>query len=199
MARAAVRLGGKVLSAGIVGGTAGRFVERELAREGIGHELVWTDIETRRLSTLYVEGESDTTVVLEPGQAVGDDVREAFTQCVLRNAWRAPYVALIGSLPPDFPSDYYASLVQQLKALGANVCLDSTALHLKSAAVFGPTLIKVNREEFGRAFAESCKTFDWGLVQRTYAQLREKGVRALIVTDGPRGAFVFSEPPPIFG
>jgi fructose-1-phosphate kinase PfkB-like protein len=48
MARAAARLGGRVLSLGIVGGTSGELIECDLEKEGIAYDNVWTSHETRR-------------------------------------------------------------------------------------------------------------------------------------------------------
>jgi tagatose 6-phosphate kinase len=192
MARAATRLGGRVLSIGIVGGDSGRFIEKELAREGIDYELVWADIETRRCLTLLVEGRRDTTVVLEAGQAVGQPARNDLTQRVLRRAHEAPFVVMTGSLPPDFPSNYYAGLVEALSASVTKVCIDSAGETLRLAAQAGPFLVKVNRAEFCLAFGESNTTFSCGLVKEVYADLGAGGLKVLIVTDGANGAYVMA-------
>ena len=192
MARAATRLGGRVLSIGIVGGDSGRFIEKELVREGIDRELVWADIETRRCSTLFVEGRRDTTVVLEVGQAVGEEARQDLTRRVLERSPKAPFVVMTGSLPPDFPADYYACLVEALSTTEVKVCIDSTGEALRLAAQAGPFLIKVNRAEFCLAFGEPGVSFSQAFVERVYADLGERGLKVLIITDGPQGAYVLA-------
>lgn len=192
MARAATRLGGRVLSIGIVGGDSGRFIERELAREGIDCELIWANIETRRCVTLFVEGRRDTTVILEAGQAVNEPAKSNLTQRILGHALEAPFVVMTGSLPPDFPSDYYACLVEALSAAEPKVCIDSTGEALRLAAQAGPFLIKVNRAEFCLAFGGAGTTFSRRFVEEVYADLGARGLTVLIVTDGDKGAYVLA-------
>ncbi len=191
-ARAAHRLGGRVLSIGIVGGDSGRFIERELMREGISCDLIWADIETRRCSTLFVEGRRDTTVILEAGQAVDQRAREALTQRILDCGQEAPFVVMTGSLPAGFPADYYARLVEALSTTRARVCIDSTDEALRLAAQAGPFLIKVNRAEFCLAFGKPGLSFNRSFVEEVYTDLAERGLEVLIVTDGAHGAYVLA-------
>lgn len=187
MARAATMLGGRVLSLGIVGGSSGQFIVDELAREGIAAEVVWMPRETRRSATMPVPAAHQTTVVLEDGVPAGEEARETFTALVLRRAAQAPFVTLIGSLPPDFPPDYYAGLIAALKARGARVALDCSGATLKSAVSAAPSIVKINAAEFSAAFGVDAGSWD------AAAQMRaDFGLDALIVTDGRRGAAVFA-------
>ncbi len=192
-ARAAVGLGGRVLSIGIVGGHAGRFIQDELRREGIDHDLVWADHETRRSNTFFVEAERDTTGILEPGQAVGSDVQERFTARIEQRAASAPYFVLTGSLPPDFPPGYYRSTIDAVKRSGVKTCIDSSGEPLRLAAQAGPALIKVNRREFCLAFGCPDRDLDLPLVRDIFHRLAERGLEWLIITDGGRGAYVLSQ------
>lgn len=192
LARAGVRLGGRVLSIGIVGGHSGRFIEKDLAEEGIDHELVWADIETRRCNTILIEGQPDTTVILEPGQSVGDMARSALSQRVLDRISDLPYLILTGSLPPDFPESYYADLIKALPCKDTQICIDSNAEPLRLAAIEGAHLIKVNRNEFLAAFGDSSVVFSRHLAEDVYLNLKNFGLQTLIVTDGASGAYVFA-------
>ncbi len=62
MARAVRLLGGTALSLGIVGGLSGQFITEELAREGIDADMVWSEYETRRCSTVLTPDRHETTV-----------------------------------------------------------------------------------------------------------------------------------------
>lgn len=197
MARAVRRLGGRPLSIGIAGGASGRFVDLALQDEGIHHDLVWCETETRRCNTLYTPQDEDTTVILDPGAAVGEASVADFTRLALQRAGEAPYAALVGSLPAGFPDEYYARLILALKEANVKVCLDTGGAALKHAAQAGPYLIKVNRAEYCAALCTSPGDFTPVAIGEAFTDLHAAGVQALIVTDGARGAFVFQagEPP----
>ena len=199
MARALVNLGGRALSLSIVGGFAGQFIASELDRETIAHDLVWTRHESRRLSTLFVRGQQDTTVVLEPGQPVGPAAQNELMECIVRHRTDAPYVVLIGSLPPDVPADFYAEAIRRLKDSDAKVGVDCAGEALKLAASAAPALIKVNRNEFWNVFGQADRSLDRDCVQRIYSRFHSQGLETLIITDGPRGAAVYSQQSEPFG
>ncbi|OGO27677.1 MAG: hypothetical protein A2Z16_05405 [Chloroflexi bacterium RBG_16_54_18] len=192
MARAAVRLGGRVLSLSIVGGEAGRFIQRELELEGIDYKLVWTEEETRRCNTIWFPGQTDTTVILEPGQPAGEASQQAYLELVLNEAQRASYLVLIGSLQPDFPNGFYADLIRVMKA-NLRVCIDCAGEALKQAAWAGANIIKVNRKEFFMAFGHCDESFDCFYALETFNKLRYHGTEVLIITEGANGAYVYSD------
>jgi 1-phosphofructokinase family hexose kinase len=191
LARAAVRLQGKALSLGIAGGDAGRFIQSALQKEAIDNKLVWTGCETRRNITLYAPGEPDTTVIIEPGEAAGKEVQQAFFDLVLSEAPRGNCLVLTGSLQPGFSSRFYADLVRRLKD-AVKICLDCAGEALKQAAQAGAQLIKVNWTEYCLAFCRDGEPFDLAHLSGTFAELGEFGTEVLVVTDGANGAFIYS-------
>jgi tagatose 6-phosphate kinase len=187
MARAVKMLGGRVLSLGIVGGSGGQFIVNELQREDIPSDMVWTGHETRRTSTIPVPPLGQSTVVLENGGPVGDEAREVLRDKVLTYAAKATFLALTGSLPPDFPDDYYAVLIDKLKKLSVRVTVDCSGKLLELAAKACPSIIKVNVKEFCSTFG--LPVWSWQKAAKTADDL---GIDILIVTDGADGAYVFS-------
>lgn len=192
MARAFLTLGGRALCLGFVGGHAGRFVVDELAREGIAHDMLSVETDTRRCCTFLAQGLPDVTVVLEPGQPLGEAAPKLMCERVIRHAADASHLVLAGSLPPDFPARYYATLIHETRGSPAKVCLDCPGEVLRLGAEAGPELIKVNRKEFCDAFGLDPASPDWDPVRRVFDRLQNAGTEVLIVTDGQRGAFVFS-------
>ena len=192
MARAAVMLGGRALSIGIIGGKGGQFIAGELTHEGIAHDMIWTDQETRRCSTILVPTIRQTTVILQPGGPVGPRAREDFAARTLARAPQAPFLALVGSLPPDFPPDHYARIVTALKGSATRVCVDAADETLYLAAMAGAAILKVNLEEFRSAFA-SDGPWDWARAAGVFADFQKRGMQLLIITDGPNGAYVFAD------
>jgi tagatose 6-phosphate kinase len=187
MARAVKMLGGRVLSLGIVGGSGGQFIVNELQREGIPSDMVWAAHETRRTSTIPVPTLRQSTVVLENGVPVGDEARGALTDKVLSNAAKAPFLTLTGSLPPDFPDDYYATLIDKLKTLPVRVAVDCSGKLLELATKACPSIVKVNVSEFCSTFGIAA--WSW---QAAAARADDLGIDIVIVTDGIHGAYVFS-------
>jgi 1-phosphofructokinase family hexose kinase len=198
LARAVNALGGRVLSLGIVGGHAGQFIIDELRREGIPADMVRTEDESRRSSTLITEGQMQTTVILDAGSLLEPGAGSRLEQKILGYADQAPYMVLTGSLPPSLPSSYYAGIVSQVKSFsGPDVCLDCSGEPLRLAVDQGVQVIKVNVKEFQASFLCG-ETWNPSSALEIFASLREKGLKLLVVTDGPRGAFVFSSGGPPF-
>lgn len=198
MARALKELGGCPLCLGFVGGHAGQFVVEELAREGIAHDMVAVGTETRRCITVFAEGLPDVTVLLESGQPAGELAGDQLGEQVMCHAEEAPYLVLAGSLPPDLPANYYASMIERLKKKRINVCLDCSGEALRLGAEAGPALVKVNRMEFCQAFGLDAESSDWESFQQVFDRLRPRGVETLIVTSGRQGTRVFSSNGPAF-
>lgn len=190
MARALARLGGRPLSLGIVGGSSGQLVCDDLQRECIAFDVVRVSQETRRCNTLAVQGESQPTIVLEPGAAVGQAAQIALIEKVQQHFSSAPFVAFTGSLLPDFPASYYADLIRQARQAGVRTALDCSGEALKLAAEVAPNIIKVNLHEFQSAFAPD-QAWDWEIAAAAFSRWQRRGMDMLIITDGPRGAVVY--------
>jgi 1-phosphofructokinase family hexose kinase len=194
MARALVMLGGRALSIGILGGKSGEFISRELEREDIASEIIWTQGETRRTVTIPITTLQQSTGILEGGAAVGASVLQAFTDAVFAHALDAPFLTLIGSLPSDFPPNFYAELIGRLRAMSVRVALDTSGAVLRHAAFAAPHILKINLEEFNAIFAEASAgtTPNWQVIQQVADDLQAHGLDTLIITQGAHGAYVFS-------
>jgi 1-phosphofructokinase family hexose kinase len=191
LARAVSALGGRVMSLGIVGGHTGQFVVDELRREDIPTDMVWTQSETRRSSTLILTGRMETTVILDAGSRIEVEAGERFVQKIQDYASQAPYLVLTGSLPPSLPAGFYAEIVSRVKAFpGLDVCMDCSGEALRLAVDQGVQVIKVNSKEFQASFLGG---EGWSLngALDTFACLEKKGLKLLVITDGPQGAYIF--------
>jgi tagatose 6-phosphate kinase len=189
LARAYRRLGGRPLTTGIAGGETGRRVLAGLTEEGIDHDFVSGEGETRQTVTVVTGG--STTVLLEPGPRVESAALDALEGKVTTWATEVPAVAIAGSLPPGAPEPYLARLVQRVRqGSPAFVALDASGGALRLAAQAGPHLIKVNVEEFERAFAQPAR--DRPGLEGRFGSLLEASVETLCLTDGARGALVMT-------
>jgi len=189
MARAAARLGARVLSLGIIGGTSGQLIVRDLEKEGIVYDMVWTPQETRRCVTVPALSLRQTTVILESGEPAGAEALHQFADKIRAHAGCAPFLTLNGSLPPDFPSDFYANVIRDLANHNVRVCLDTAGEPLRLGAEAGPSIIKINRQEFESVFV---RLHDWRSAAPVFNSYHQRGLELLIITDGPRGAYGFA-------
>lgn len=192
LSRAVVMMGGRVLSLGILGGHTGSFISSEMQRENIPYDMVLTSNETRRSATFISSEQMQVTVILDPGSSIEPAVGDQLIQKVKSFAPQAPYLVLTGSLPPSFPSSYYAQIVREVRDNNSlKICLDCSGETMRLAVENGAHVIKVNLKEFQETFSVggegNIKT-----VQNVFHSLVQSGVELLIVTDGPNGAYIFS-------
>lgn len=189
LARAYRRLGGRPLTTGIAGGDTGRRILDRLTAEGIAHDYVDGDGESRQTVTAVANGV--TTVLLEPGPLVNAETLARLEAKVATLASTASAVAIVGSLPPGASKDFLAELVRRARAASAGpVALDTSGEALQVAAFAGPHVIKINADEYERAFRQSAR--NRSVVEAHFQSLADRGLETLCITDGPRGALIFS-------
>jgi 1-phosphofructokinase family hexose kinase len=191
MARAYRSLGGHPCCLGLVGGLSGDFIEAELDREGIASRLVRVPAETRRTTSIIEEGSGRTTVIADPGKAVPASAADELSTAIERHGGDAPWLALVGSLPPGFPHTYFADHARAARRRGQSVAIDAAGATLAYALSAGPTLVKVNRSEMSQALGPDA-AFDRALLDASFEEMAADGVECLIVTDGHHGAYVLA-------
>jgi tagatose 6-phosphate kinase len=190
LARALLRLGGRPLVVGIAAGQRGAFILNELEREGLDHDYVMAEGNSRLNTTLLAKSTRVTTVLLEPGQPVAVEALAALRQKVGHRARTVGCMVLTGSLPSGAPSSLYAELIRHMADARVFVAVDAAGEVLRLAAEAGPALVKVNWEEFESAFPGH--TQGWDRLQQQYRALVMGGMQILCLTAGARGALVFS-------
>lgn len=188
--RALSALGGSSLSLGFAGGHAGRFVVDEMSRERLDSHFAWFQGETRRCITVLAAGQEDGTVILDPGGEIpGHAVDELFA-LLDEHIHDASVCVMTGSLNPGVPETFYRDAIQRLRGRHVTVCVDASGAALQHAMEAPPDIVKVNRQEFLEFVGEQALTMK--TLQSEFQKLSNAGLRALIVTDGADGAFVFS-------
>lgn len=190
LARAYRRLGGRPLATGIVGGETGRHIRDGLTEEGIAHDFVSAEAESRQTVTVVAGG--TTTVLLEPGPHVAESTLDDLAAKVASRAPTVPAIAFAGSLPPGAPPAYLGDLVRAVREVsGALIAIDASGEALRLGALAGPNVIKVNAEEVEGAFRQPSR--DRAGIERLVRELSESGVETLCLTDGARGALVMTD------
>ena len=96
--------------------------------------------------------DQSTSVITEinmKGEAVSDEAVAAMEDALLSAARKSSWVVLTGSLPKDFPVDFYARVIRRIRAekLPCRVALDAEGAPLTLGVKEKPDFIKPNRHE----------------------------------------------------
>jgi len=204
------------MATGFLAGSAGDFVERDLARSGVEPAFARLATgETRSCPTIVNPDTREVTEILEPGPAVTGDEVLAFEEhfvSLLRSlledgtaTGRGPrpsvVAALAGSLPPGCPPDFYASLIRAAAELRVPCVLDASGEPLRFGCEAGPWAVKINQAELVGLMAarKSGQTPGTGADAATagagaasdLADLIAGGVTLAVVTRGREGLLAF--------
>jgi 1-phosphofructokinase family hexose kinase len=103
----------------------------------------------------------------------------------LRERWKGALLSISGSLPPDVPANFYASLIDAARAAGAKVFLDTSGDALRAGLEAKPDLVKPNRKEsealLGRPVHEARQAL------AAADEFIRRGARSAAVTLGAEG------------
>jgi 1-phosphofructokinase family hexose kinase len=147
VARAAHALGADVTAAAVLRGHAGRWLEEQLAAEGVRGAYVWTHGENRSSLSVADRETGSLTEFYEHG-AVAPEAAWTELVHVASEAWAAGgWLTISGSLPRGAPDDGYRDLVAEARAAGVHVAVDAEGERLRLALEAHPDVVKVNQAE----------------------------------------------------
>ena len=188
--RAVRILGGQSLAMGLLGGYTGETVAAMVEADGYPAEWTYFAGETRACTIIASGGTS--TVINESGRIAPEDW-EALADDICRVGARDDVFAicLCGSLPEGAPPDAPADLVASVKAIGAQLWVDSSKGSLRNAISAKPDAIKVNREEIAEATGVSLRTR--AEVLSLARGLVDDGISVVVVSLGAEGALLVAD------
>lgn len=147
VARVATTLGGHARLVGLTAGHTGAAVAAMIADEGIALSPVACAGEAR-CAVILLEPGGRTTVLNEPGPALGDGDWERYEAAVdAALAAGAPALVATGSCPPATPDDAYARLTALARRRGVPAVVDAARNQLAAALPAGPDLVSPNLGE----------------------------------------------------
>lgn len=187
VARAIRTLGGESLCMGFTGGHAGRLLADLAQNEGLNSSWTWVDSETRTC-TILISPNGDATVVNEPGLPVSKSDWERLGGDILRCIPSGNLVCISGSLPPQSSAEEMQGLLSMLADSGKQVWVDTSGAALNAALNCPGVCIKVNGNEIGASLG--LEVNDVTSAKRALTILRERGVRACVITLGSAGALL---------
>lgn len=175
---------------GFAGGYSGQLLQEELNRLEIETDFIWIPSETRTNVSIVVEGQPGTLKVNESGPPIPEVCQSALLEQISQLAQPGDWWVLAGSLPPQVPSDFYASCIRLIQAAGGQALLDTSGAALGAGCVAKPFLIKPNDSEIQALTQLPVETS----AQRLAAAeaVRALGAQHVVVSLGKEGGLLVS-------
>ncbi|WP_236237756.1 1-phosphofructokinase [Pseudomonas faucium] len=143
-----------------------------------------------RSNLKLVEADGRVTDINGQGPQVDDAACAALLRRLQAMAPGHDAVVVAGSLPRGISPEWFRLLLEQLKALGLKVALDSSGEALRAGLQSAPWLVKPNTEELGEVLG---LTVSSGAEQRAAAErLLASGVEHVVVSAGEQGVSWFA-------
>lgn len=181
-ARAAVRLGGAVMTTGIAGGHAGRWIVEALAAEGLDPHFSVAAAESRT-TYVTVDDHGEAVIVYEQPGAATEREFAAFLALLEQELLpRCGRALVAGSVPGGVGPTGYARIVEACRRAERPLLVDASGPSLLAALAAQPEIVKIGQNEAreaGLAHGEA------GGVEAALVLL-DRGARLAVVTDGPR-------------
>ena len=185
-ARAVATCGEQVLATGFVGGNNGRLLCELLDADGIEHDFVHIESETRCCVNV-LEPNGRSTEFLEPGRPVGSEEVARMLEKVTEIAARADVVTFNGSVPAGAGMDIYRELVSVVRAAGKPAILDTSGTLLVNSLEARPTMIKPNTDEIQAILGRKPESIDE--IIAAAREVHEKcGIEKVVVSLGGEGS-----------
>ena len=160
LSRVAVELGGESLATGFLGGGPGAYVKKVLDLQGVRHDFVEIEGDTRTNFSVEDGGGEPATTFNAKGPSITPEEWEALMHKVREHAKSAGWVALGGSIPQGVPVEAYKLLGIAAKAAGARLALDSDGEAMRRGLEAKPHFIKPNGPEAGRLLGRNVETVE---------------------------------------
>ena len=181
-ARMIHQLGGNSFLVGFCGGANGKRYLHLLDEEGIDHQHVSVEGETRICHTL-IEEQAVTELVEEMPAILPEEL--AKMEQLIKSLDLSGMVALSGKVPAGIPDAFYEQIASVVRRQGGRVILDTQGEPLLRALDQHP-FVKINREEL-------CRTMQASSLLDAAESLLAKGASGLLVTDGAQPAQLFND------
>ena len=190
-ARAVATCGEQVLATGFVGGNNGCLLCELLDADGIEHDFVHIESETRCCVNV-LEPNGRSTEFLEPGRPVGGEEVARMREKVTEIAARADVVTFNGSVPAGAGMDIYRELVSVVRAAGKPAILDTSGTLLVNSLEARPTMIKPNTDEIQAILGRKPESIDE--IIAAAREVHEKcGIEKVVVSLGGEGSVMACE------
>lgn len=184
-------LGMESVALGFAGGYNGGFIRSGLEQEGIAHDLVQTEGESRVCITIIDPEHGTQTEINENGPEIKESELAELNNRLLKRLPDAEGLVLSGSIPPGVPDDIYANWARAAKDAGVWTLLDSSGTALKLGVSAAPNTIKPNIHELAGLVGKELYTTEEILESAT--DLLLQGIETVLVSMGRSGALAVNK------
>jgi len=188
VSKVAAIAGEKVVATGLVGGYAGKYIEKALKPFGIESRFYHLEAESRSCINIWDEKGRVQTELLEPGFTVSEEDFKYFTDSFKELVKEATIIAMSGSLPKGLDTTAYQKLIKICKDAGKKVILDTSGKALEFGIEAGPTLIKPNLDEIRMLTGKQCEQLNEMI--EAAKEIHARGVEIVAVSLGADGSFI---------
>ena len=188
VSRALMKNGVKNTAACIVGCENGGDFLKMLEKDGLAVASTWVDGRIRENITLH-EKEKDETRISFPGFSCDPAVLKEL-RAAMGKINKETVCVFAGSAPKGIPEEALVAFLEDLKAEGASLVIDSRSISLSSLISLRPILIKPNKEEAERALGISIQTLQDA--KSAAVSLQKKGIENVLLSLGGEGAILAS-------
>ena len=183
-------LGEKTFVTGFVGGTQGKFIEKNMSKLHIDHQFIHVNQETRENLKIFDQSSLSTYEINEAGNPI-DFAKLDELLMLLKSIIKKHDVLIIsGSAPINYEVDVYKIIIETLKPLCSKVVLDTSKEWLKVGLKASPHIIKPNLEELEYYTDKKLET-DQEIIEEAL-KIIESGVLEVIVSLGKKGSLYIS-------
>lgn len=190
VARALKELGCRPVLAGFVSGHNGRWIAEHLPRENFPGLLVRHSAGESRICYSIVNSAGVSTDFSEEGPAAPPAAQALLLGRLAKSAGAFQVAAVCGRMSMGLKKGFYARLTRALKKAGCFTAFDTTGAPLMEGIGAGADLVKINDSEFTEISGRSFSRSNVRLFFKKYSPL---GLKALIVTSGPRPTLAVSQ------
>ncbi|MFQ1019690.1 hexose kinase [Gilliamella sp. CG13] len=179
-----------VLASGIIGGTTGEYIKKQLDKDNIAYCFYITKQESRNCIAILHEG--NQTEILESGPELDSNDVEQFLNHYETMLEQAKIITISGSLPQGFPIDFYVKLIEQAEKRQIPVLLDSSGKMLYATLIskHKPYLIKPNKEELQQIIEMKIDADDTHSLIQALNHPLLSDIPIIVISLGKNGAFV---------
>ena len=181
-------LGSDAIATGFVGGATGEAILRLITKEGMKHDFVHVQEESRLCIAVIDPTNGTQTEINENGPNITSDELTAILDKIKSLTSECEFVVMCGSCPPGVPDDFYADVIKIAKAAGVKSVLDASNAHLREGIKAAPFMVKPNVTELSQIAGRELFTLEE--IVRAAKSLKQFGVSITAVTMGRSGAIV---------
>lgn len=179
-----------ILATGFIGGYFGQWLQHQLDNEGIPHQFLSIQAETRS-SIAILHDNGNQTEILEAGPTIDRKDANKFLDHFDHLLPEADLVTISGSMPQGLPETYYTLMIAHAEKHGVKVLLDTSGATLTHAldAPLKPFLIKPNDDELSDLLKHHVDKNDLSTLKQDLQAPVFAGVDWVVVSLGAAGAF----------